>query len=146
MKLCALDGCQRVVCSKSARGLCRPHYRKLMKYGDPLVTKLGRPVEVRFAEKIARSDGCWNWIGRKNKQGYGIFTIGHTGKALAHRFAWQLEHGSAPMLHVLHKCDNPSCVRPEHLFLGTQRDNLADMWTKGRGKPPPIGARWMVCK
>lgn len=132
---CNVDGCSREVCRKSAYGMCRPHYRKYLKYGDPLVVKHGRPLTERFAEKVRKEEnGCWEWLGRKNANGYGIFTIGHTEKVLAHRMSWKLTYGWMPSLHCLHKCDNPSCVNPEHLFLGTQADNVHDMCNKGRNK------------
>lgn len=132
---CCIEGCSRIICTHSARGMCRLHYRKFMKYGDPLVVKLGRSLAERFNEKVVKTEnGCWEWQGRKNANGYGIFTVGHTEKVLAHRMAWKLAYGYMPELHCLHKCDNPGCVNPEHLFLGTQSDNMRDMWDKGRGK------------
>ena len=134
MKTRSIDGCNLLVTPKSARGLCRPHYRRLIKYGDPFVVKLGRPLEVRFWEKVRKADGCWEWIGRTNAYGYGIFTRGHTEKILAHRMAWMLMRGDTKELFCLHRCDNRRCVNPAHLFLGTQSDNLKDMWRKGRGR------------
>jgi hypothetical protein len=135
--VCSITGCELEISPKSARGMCRPHYRKFLKYGDPHVVKLGRPLETRFAEKLADAEsGCLEWQGRKNKHGYGIFCIGHTEKVLAHRFAWQMMRGEIPKgLNVLHRCDNPKCVKLDHLFVGTQADNVADMWAKGRWVP-----------
>lgn len=75
---------------------------------------------------------CWGWKG-KRIQGYAI--LGYTDKRAfkAHRFSYTLAHGEIPVgLHVLHCCDNPSCTRPEHLFLGTQKDNNNDKIAKGR--------------
>ena len=82
--------------------------------------------------KIVETDECWEWIAFKNKDGYGLF--GYNGKnQKAHRVSWQLHNGPIPDgLCVLHKCDNPSCVNPNHLFLGTNADNIKDRVNKNR--------------
>ena len=83
------------------------------------------------------SGDCWPWTGAANGR-YG--TVKSAGRPLlTHRVAWELTHGPIPAgIQVCHKCDNPICVRPTHLFLGTQRDNIADMDRKGRRpKPSP---------
>lgn len=76
---------------------------------------------------------CWEWTAYRLKKGYGAFHTKGNIKELAHRMSWQLAYGDIPeKLFVLHKCDNPSCVNPEHLFLGTNLDNMADMRIKKR--------------
>jgi hypothetical protein len=88
-------------------------------------------LEGRFWEKVMPIpwSGCWEWMG--STQRYGHFR--YPGGQLAHRFSWELENGPVPEgLHVLHKCDNPSCVNPDHLFLGTHDDNMKDKAAKGR--------------
>ena len=99
------------------------------------------PLEDRFWSKVLVDDGCWNWTGARNKLGYGTLetTRLHSRKVkYAHRLSWELASGADPGdLKVCHRCDNPSCVRPSHLFLGTQTENLADMRAKGRGSKPP---------
>lgn len=87
----------------------------------------------RFSKRISKSeDGCWLWLGVKLPRGYGRFWFGG-GKMYAHRAAWILANGAIPDgLQVLHRCDNPPCVRPEHLFLGTASDNMRDAALKLR--------------
>lgn len=88
--------------------------------------------ESRFWCKVRKTAGCWFWIAARFQQGYGVFQ--DEGKALrAHRVSWEMAHGKIPAgMHVLHTCDNPSCVRPDHLFIGTNADNMRDRDSKGR--------------
>ena len=85
----------------------------------------------RFWNKINKNSSCWLWIGVKDRFGYGRFSL--DGRMVyAHRIIWEYVNGSIPNgLFVLHKCDVPACVNPEHLFLGTQSDNLKDAYQKG---------------
>lgn len=94
-----------------------------------------RPIAERFWEKVRKSSGCWEWTAYRNALGYGAIAYGKPRRpVLAHRVAWELTHGAAPSpdVEVCHRCDNPSCVRPDHLFLGSHRDNMLDMIAKGR--------------
>lgn len=90
--------------------------------------------EVRFWRKVEKSSGCWEWTGTLEKNGYGrVRTSNPRRQVFVHRASWELAHGPIPEgLFVLHKCDNPKCVNPVHLFLGTQQDNIDDMRQKGR--------------
>lgn len=97
---------------------------------------------ARFEKYAAKdSSGCVLWTGSLTKTGYGKFGL-NGGWVLAHRAAWELEHGPIPTgdgyhgVCVLHRCDTPACVNPKHLFLGTHQDNMADRDRKGRGGQP----------
>ncbi len=92
--------------------------------------------------KLDTEDRCWLWIGASSSHGYGNFRAGEK-QFRAHRFSWLLNRGSIPEgQFVLHQCDNPKCVNPGHLFLGTHRDNMRDKVSKGRqAKGDRNGAR-----
>lgn len=82
---------------------------------------------------VAKS-GCWEWCGKLDLYGYGVFKLNNKSYK-AHRYSYVLYHGAFDTkLHVLHRCDNPKCVNPDHLFLGTNQDNIADKVSKGRSK------------
>lgn len=140
-----MHGCDR---PHNARGYCFGHYERWKKFGHP---DADRPLNIHvkatasMAERIERridsglSDKeCWPWRGalggrKDNGVGYGKFTV--AGRQYdAHRVSWELHNGKAVPAgaHVLHACDNPPCVNPRHLFLGSNDDNIADMVGKWR--------------
>jgi ribosomal protein S14 len=89
----------------------------------------------RFFSKVQKTDGCWHWTGASNHLSYGqMLWIDRVVNAT--RISWWIHHGYMPMRHehVCHRCDVPSCVRPDHLFLGSARDNVRDCIQKGRFK------------
>src|SRR5258708_7787002 len=91
-----------------------------------------------YGKYIKRGENdCWLWCAGKTHDGYGRFNYRNKNNKskhiMAHRFMWELINGAIPEgLLVLHSCDNPSCVNPKHLFLGTHVDNMQDMVSKGR--------------
>jgi hypothetical protein len=95
-----------------------------------------RPAEDRFWAKVEKTEGCWLWTGsRRPPGGYGQFRSANQQMVSTHRFSWELHNGLIPPgLCVCHRCDNPACVRPDHLFLGTMLDNNRDMMAKGRDR------------
>ncbi len=131
----------RSICSHCARfvvgrGLCKAHYRAFMKYGDPTARANLRGVPFHERYTIDERSGCWLWIGSTDTSGYGIGKV--QGEVRAHRVSWTLVHGPIPIdMQVLHRCDTPACVNPEHLFLGTHQDNMADLRAKGRAYGAP---------
>ena len=94
--------------------------------------KPSKTLEERFWSKVDKSGDCWIWTAYKRPDGYGQFGFEGT-QHKAHRVSWVLANGTIPEgLHVLHRCDVRECVNPEHLFLGTNTDNMRDMIEKGR--------------
>jgi hypothetical protein len=113
----------RKFCSMPCRGKWQSKQRS-----TPLVDRFWRKVGVR---KV----GCWPWSGSVDKHGYGKINRGArgAGNVKAHRLSWELHFGPIPDgLHVLHACDNPNCVNPGHLMVGTQEANAVDMAQKGK--------------
>lgn len=114
---------------RESRREANRQYRRRQRELNPLLPK-PTPAE-RFWSKVSKGDGCWEWTAARSPLGYGKFA--YRGRMrLAHRVAWELTYGAEPSRYACHTCDNPPCVRPDHLFDGEQRDNLADARRKGR--------------
>lgn len=131
---CSIEGCKN---NHAAHGYCATHLKRFRKYGDPLKVKQrqihGASLQERFESYVGeRGSGCWEWAGSRDINGYGRLSVDGI-PALAHRISWSLYRGEITSeQHVLHRCDNPSCIRPEHLFLGDQIANMADKMAKKR--------------
>src|SRR3990167_6559441 len=101
-------------------------------------------IERYFWSRVEKSESCWRWTGIKTKMGYGYLYIRGEKSMRAHRVSYQIHYGEFDSnLLVCHHCDTPYCVRPDHLFLGTCRDNLDDMRRKGRMRLSGRGGKKM---
>src|SRR5580658_4965203 len=92
------------------------------------------PLRERFEAKYMPepNSGCWLWIAARDRKSYGVIGTANRRIDRAHRISYMLHHGYMPENSVLHKCDTPECVNPDHLFVGTQKDNVQDMLRKHR--------------
>ena len=140
---CIVKGCTLEVVGLN---LCVNHWRRLQKYGSPAVLRnqskfrIGTTDQERFERQIRKSSTCWLWVGSTDSDGYGVFrgTINDVTYVKAHRYSLAAD-SDAPLLRgsvVMHLCDNPRCVNPKHLRLGTTRENLLDKIAKGRSGLP----------
>lgn len=147
-KVCVIEGCEA---RSRARGLCVVHYHRARHRGqlEPLPV-VSQTLEERFWQDVRKGslDGCWEWQGartggQKGRKGYGSFRHAKLEHSATHA-SWFIHYGEWPTdlgLWVLHKCDNPPCVNPDHLFLGTNRDNVRDMVRKGRNRAGRVNTK-----
>lgn len=122
------------LCDKpaAARGLCKPHYYKLRNAGELDQHKILTQDDL-FEHRIQKTETCWIWLGNKHQYGYGIVLLPGEKRVRAHRYAYEKWVGPIPDgLVVLHSCDNPICVNPAHLSVGTRGDNNRDAKAKDR--------------
>lgn len=140
-KICSFAGC---VAKAHSKGLCGAHYQQQRqgKVLKPLQQQFHGLSEIdRFMKWVGvQPNGCWKWLGSTafvdRTHHYGQWRNAAGKQELTHRAAWRLFKGEFPAKAcVLHRCDVPECVNPDHLFLGTQADNVSDMWDKGRARP-----------
>lgn len=131
---CSRDGCGRG--GKLVRGMCGRCYGYWLDHTPPE----DRPVAPRFSRTFwdfvekTHEHGCWTWQGSRDRKGYGRWS-----RVLTHRHSWSLANGPIPDgLWVLHHCDNPPCVNPRHLYLGTVVENVRDSVARGRNYIPPL--------
>jgi hypothetical protein len=131
MRTCSVEGCNS---PHEAKGLCVKHYKRFQIHGST-ENRIHEFSDIeRFNQRylVNNMTGCWEWVGYKTAAGYGRFM--YKRKAIrAHRFSYQYHKGKNPEgYEICHHCDNTSCVNPEHLFLGTAKDNARDRDQKGR--------------
>ena len=134
MSICSVEGCNT---KSRTLGLCNKHALRLKRTGSTKGTNHNHaPLAERLMRRVAVSGNCWEWTGGgRAGRGYGLIQEGGKGSRmlLTHRVSYEIHCGPIPSgLVVMHTCDNPACVNPGHLKLGTQADNAQDMITKGR--------------
>ena len=134
-RTCNIPGCSQV---HLARGWCRKHYLRWKTHGDPLAILIGdreASLADRLWSRVAKVDdatSCWEWLGGHGSTGYGELQVRGVRYG-PHVAAWIITHGPIPEgQSVCHHCDNRGCCRPDHLFLGSQEDNIRDAVSKGR--------------
>lgn len=142
--ICCVKGCDK---KTVALGLCVNHWRLNRKYGSPVARKVhggsfkGKPADERFAMQVRKQpNGCVFWVGSRDRDGYGFFGGDAAGQThtRAHRWSWAFHNDQAipENGHICHKCDDPRCVNPDHLFLGDALANMQDKIAKGRARTP----------
>ena len=124
IEICSVEECDR---PRRGRGFCLMHYKRFRKHGTTTLPTW----RDRLLSKISPepNSGCWLWTGNVTQAGYGVLRSGGKDEPIkyAHRLMYEMHYGFEPSGKVVrHKCDNPLCVNPEHLLIGTQADNVQD--------------------
>ena len=139
MEICSVINCNGIV---DAKGLCSKHYKRMKTNGttDDIIGSHST-LKERFFRFVDKSGDCWLWTGKsKSQKGYGQIQEGGKGSKhrSVHRLSYEFHFGEIPKgLVIMHKCDNPSCVNPDHLEAGTQSKNIKDAFLRGRKKATP---------
>ena len=135
MRICQIEGCDK---PHGARGYCAMHDARIRRHGDPHAGQTHAAPEIRFWRYVDKTGGCWIFR-QYGEVNYGRFKPGGRGvkTVLAHRYSYEIHHGPIPDgMVVMHSCDNRACVNPEHLSLGTYKENTAQMTERGRHPRP----------
>ncbi len=140
--ICSVDKCENKV-KVHSRSLCAAHYARYVRQGESFdrskITNVHKTLQERMAESfVINENGCHDWIKGRSKKGYGVIGVGSRldkskASIYAHRASYEMHKGKIPEGYwVLHHCDRPQCINPDHLFLGNAKDNTKDMYKKGR--------------
>lgn len=126
---CVINGCGA---EHLSRGWCAKHYARWRRTGSPFTpSRRDMTVEERFWSKVSKTDGCWIWQGTRGRSGHGALKV--AGKMVgAHRLSWEFANGPIPPgAYICHRCDNPPCVCPNHLYAGDSTTNMRDRVERG---------------
>lgn len=133
MSGCAVEECRLPI---RAREMCSSHYQKWARRtprADRKPASTPGP-EQRFWAKVSKGEGCWIWTGGTASSGHGKFAVSQARRIGAHSYSLELALGypAPPGTECCHRCDNPPCVNPAHLYFGTRLQNVRDAWERGR--------------
>jgi hypothetical protein len=138
--------CKQSDCTRSAvtRGLCRRHYLRWWR-ATPSNQRPTPTRQQRFWAKVDKGPGCWEWTGSRRPSGHGQFVGDHRKAISASTYSLMLHLGYPPPegTETCHRCDNPPCVNPRHLYYGTRQNNIDDAWARGR---MPVGSERYAAK
>lgn len=136
---CSIEDCTTPA---KSRGWCEKHYRRWYEHGDPLLTKKAISVDDAFERYVVESEGCWEWLGAVNMNGYGVVSVQRTNTP-AHRVAWERANGPIPSgMLIDHICRNRRCVNPAHLRLATRRQNAENIKLRTDNTSGVRGVLW----
>lgn len=128
-RTCGIDGCEN---PRWARMWCGKHYARWHRTGSPTTpSRFDLTLEERFWSKVDKSGDCWTWQGTRGHHGHGALKVAGSMVA-AHRLSWEFANGAIPPgAYICHRCDNPPCVRPDHLYAGDATTNMSDRVERG---------------